>query len=258
MTKEETEIVCNNTDISSLETDNLLHNVDHSTFIADHLLDILTDNEHRRTSNYIEEEKKLKEMEEKLLGVASSKAQEAEAESSITAEEPKVDFDSLKSLSDIGIDVSFLESLQKNYEDAPPDTNVDNLSDTASLLNELKDIQLERLSAILPAHFSQILLPNDHEMALASQIQTNLVEMTQNVRPGDVVPEEALRRMLGISFDGQEHLKNIVKVVNKTVEEVRVVQDSADQNPDQIPEMVGEIEIAAAADQSNDVQMIIG
>ena len=64
--------------------------------------------------------------------------------------------------------------------------------------------------------------------------------------------------MLGISFDGQEHLKNIVKVVNKTVEEVRVVQDSADQNPDQIPEMVGEIEIAAAADQSNDVQMIIG
>ena len=215
-------------------------------------------NEHRRTSNYIEEEKKLKEMEEKLLGVASSKAQEAEAESSITAEEPKVDFDSLKSLSDIGIDVSFLESLQKNYEDAPPDTNVDNLSDTASLLNELKDIQLERLSAILPAHFSQILLPNDHEMALASQIQTNLVEMTQNVRPGDVVPEEALRRMLGISFDGQEHLKNIVKVVNKTVEEVRVVQDSADQNPDQIPEMVGEIEIAAAADQSNDVQMIIG
>ena len=258
MTKEETEIVSNNTDISSHETANFLHNVDHSTFIADHLLDILTDNEHRRTSNYIEEEKKLKEMEEKLLGVASSKAQEAEAESSITAEEPKVDFDSLKSLSDIGIDVSFLESLQKNYEDAPPDTIVDNLSDTASLLNELKDIQLERLSAILPAHFSQILLPNDHEMALASQIQTNLVEMTQNVRPGDVVPEEALRRMLGISFDGQEHLKNIVKVVNKTVEEVRVVQDSADQNPDQIPEMVGEIEIAAAADQSNDVQMIIG
>jgi hypothetical protein len=77
-------------------------------------------------------------------------------------------------------------------EKAPLDT----LIDTAALIGELTGVQLERLSAILPAHFSQILAPNDHEMELASQIQTNLLEMASAVKPGDVVPQVSILSQL--------------------------------------------------------------
>ena len=41
----------------------------------------------------------------------------------------KVDFDSLKSLSDDGIDMSFLDSLKKEYEENDPEMQLSELSD---------------------------------------------------------------------------------------------------------------------------------
>ena len=229
MTKEESDLVCDDVGVTTLESiTKFSKSVDYSTFIADHLLDILTDNEHRTATNYLEEEKRLKDEEAKLFGSASQPAKVAEVEASEASEsedEPaKVDFESLKSLSDVGIDVSFLESLQQKYEETS-DGHLDSLADTAGLISELKEVQLERLSAALPLHLSQIAMPNDHEMALASQIQNNLLEMAKQVTPGDVVPHEAVRRALGISIDVTERRKNYVKVVEKVTPDVVTVQD---------------------------------
>ena len=41
----------------------------------------------------------------------------------------KVDFDSLKSLSDDGIDMSFLDSLKKEYEDTDPEKQLQDIAD---------------------------------------------------------------------------------------------------------------------------------
>ena len=204
MTKEETDLACNygNDDghISTSFDVNFSRNFDHTTFVADHLLDILTDNEHRNSSNYIEEEKKLREEELKIYSAepkAVAVETPTEAETSSTE---NVDFESLKSLSEVGIDVSFLDSLQQQFEDQNK-TPLDQLNDTAALIDELKEVQLQRLSALLPAHFSQLLHPNDHEMALATQIQTNLVDMAGQVTPGDVVPQEVVRKVLGMTLE---------------------------------------------------------
>ena len=244
MTKEESDLVCNEVDAAALE--NIAKDVDYSTFVADHLLDILTDNAHRAASNYLEEEKRLKEEDSKLLGNGSLPTKVIEDEETPTSAPPsnesKVDFQSLKSLSDIGIVVSFLETLQQKYEEAS-DGGLDSLADTAGLISELKEVQLERLSAALPLHLSQITMPNDHEMALASQIQNNLLEMAKQVTPGYVVPQEAVRRALGISIDVTERRKNYVKVVEKVTPDVVTVPDEPKPDlllPGMLPEEIPE------------------
>jgi hypothetical protein len=204
MTKEETDLVCNsgNDDghVSTSVDFNFSRSFDHADFVADHLLDILTDNEHRKSSNYLEEEKKLREEEEKLYPSESKAIVLDPPTVDETSPSDSVDFESLKSLSDVGIDVSFLDSLQQQFEDSNK-TPLDQLNDTAALIEELKEVQLQRLSALLPAHFSQLLHPTDHEMSLATQIQTNLVDMAGHVTPGDVVPQEVVRKVLGMSLD---------------------------------------------------------
>merc|ERR1711962_1552941 len=86
--------------------------------MGDHLLDILTDQQHRKTSKFIEEQKMLRE-EESVVDEAFT--------------DSKVDFDSLKSLEKDGIDMSFLGDLEKKYNNL---SSV-KLETTAGLLEEL-------------------------------------------------------------------------------------------------------------------------
>jgi hypothetical protein len=105
---------------------NFSRNCDYAMFIVDHLLDILTENEHRKTSKYIEEKKNLRredEMTEKVFEGANSLGGSAEtpepaassnpAEATPTIKKEAIDFDSLKSLTDDGIDMSFLDNFEK-------------------------------------------------------------------------------------------------------------------------------------------------
>lgn len=128
-----------------------------------------------------------------------------------------VDFESLKSLSELGIDVSFLDTMKADLEEMD---RLESLTDTASLLDELKKVQLERLSASLPVHFSQVLQPNEQEMALASQIQTNLAEMAGQVKPGDVVPQDSVRKALGMALD---RIPGVAEPSKTTTTELTVV-----------------------------------
>jgi len=68
-TKEETDLVCNTSSEDALGDQSILNfsrNYDYTDFIGDHLLDVLTDNQHRASSRYVEEEKKLREEDERL------------------------------------------------------------------------------------------------------------------------------------------------------------------------------------------------
>ena len=89
-------------------------NCDYAMYVVDHLLDILTGNEHRKTSKYIEEMKNLRKEDELLdnafkdIPITSEDKDDAENKA-----KKDIDFTSLKSLEKDGIDMSFLESLQK-------------------------------------------------------------------------------------------------------------------------------------------------
>jgi len=79
---------------------NFSRNCEYATFIVDHLLDILTGNEHRKTSKHIEEQKVLR-------------GEEAAVASAFPSPSPRIDLDNLKTLEDVGIDMSFLDNLKK-------------------------------------------------------------------------------------------------------------------------------------------------
>lgn len=87
---------------------------DYALTMVDDLLDILTNGEHTKTKKFLEEKRKLKEEEEKIKQLLEKPVQD-EKHNVPPVNNVKVDLDQLKSLSDIGIDVNFLEGLGKYY-----------------------------------------------------------------------------------------------------------------------------------------------
>ena len=85
---------------------------DYTTFIGDHLLDIMTENKHREESNYLQDKETLKAEEETLYSLPAMQLETDTAAAGEPEVASKVDFDSLRSLSEMGIDVSFLDSIQ--------------------------------------------------------------------------------------------------------------------------------------------------
>ena len=169
-------------------------------FIVDHLLEILTGNEHRKTSKYIEEQKALRREDDMIdLALNTEDADESTSEAA-----GGVDFNSLRSLAEVGIDVSFLDSMQEQLNAESSMTvaaSVESLHENADLINQLREAQQERLNAAQPPHLSQLPPPSEHELELASRIQKNLVELASQVRPGDVAARETIQKVLGISLN---------------------------------------------------------
>ena len=145
---------------------NFSRNCEYATFIVDHLLDILTDQQHRKTSKYIEEQKLLRQ-EESVVDEAFT--------------DSKIDFDLLKSLEKEGIDMSFLGDLEKRYHSSP----AVKLEATAGLLEELRAAQHERLSG--SSNLASLAEVGGREAELAGRVQGSLASMVAGVRPRDLV-----------------------------------------------------------------------
>ena len=186
LTKSETELVYSTygdeVGVSYAESiKNFSRNCEYANFIVDNLLDILTGSQHSKTTKLIEEQKSIRD-EERFVNDSL---------------QDKVDFESLKSLEDDGIDMSFLEDLQKHYNE-----RVDvKLEKTASLLENLRDAQNERLSSVPSNNIGEIRGPAEGERSLAGQIQGNLVDLVAaGARPRDLgvnpVSVGAVRRSL--------------------------------------------------------------
>lgn len=227
LTKEETDMVTGTygEDIGTQYAESILNfsrNCDYAMFIVDHLLDILTENEHRKTSKYIEEKKNLRredEMTEKVFEGAQSLGQQPPDKPTPTENDPvteteptikkeAIDFESLKSLSEDGIDMSFLDNLKTEYnetlkikEEEPEIDPKVQLEATAQLIQQLRDVQHERLSQAPPQHFSSIPKPSEKELNIASQVQKNLSTLAKQVKPENIVPDESIRKLLGIPID---------------------------------------------------------
>lgn len=95
--------------------------------------------------------------------------------------------------------MSFLDNLKTEYESSMESQSAEaQLANTASLITSLQATQNERLSAPPPQHFAAMPKPGAQELKLAEQIQSNLLNMTKRLQPKDVVPEDAVRMLLGI------------------------------------------------------------
>lgn len=177
LTKTETELVYStygdDVGVSYAESiKNFSRNCEYATFIVDHLLDILTGDQHRKTSKYIEEQKMLRD-EESVVNEAFSENDSA------------IDFQALKSLEKDGIDMSFLTDLETKYNSGTEAK----LDTTAGLIENLRNVQHERLGS--SSNLNQLEGPGEKEMELAGQVQGNLVDMVGSMSRG---PRELARR----------------------------------------------------------------
>ena len=185
LTKEETELIYStygdDVGVAYAESiKNFSKNCEYATFIVDHLLDILTGNEHRKTSKLIEEQKLLRSEE-----AAVSAFSNADSHHQV------VDFHALKSLQEDGIDMSFLDSLQKQY--GKQAAAADKLQQNAKLIDSLKVMQHERLSLQQPQ------LPSGAEVEVAERVQSNLADMIGRMRPHHVASVSSVRQAMGIA-----------------------------------------------------------
>lgn len=106
----------------------------------------------------------------------------------------KVNFESLKSLSDLGIDVSFLDHFQSAQEDKMQQ----GLDKVADKLTELSQLQTERLS--VPPTSESAKMVGENETKTAGEVTEKLAELTGSVKPGDVTDSEKMREALGIGM----------------------------------------------------------
>lgn len=83
---------------------------DYTLTMVDDLLDILTGGDHRKTKKFIEEKRKLREEEEKIKNILEKPIQDINRNIS-SLDKVKVDIEQLKTLSELDIDINFLDNL---------------------------------------------------------------------------------------------------------------------------------------------------
>lgn len=168
---------------------NFAKDCDYTLTMVDNLLDMLTGGEHRKTKSIIDEHRKFREEEERVKELMENKTRVKSTPAVLPPSAPttsinetppqqiKIEVDQLKTLSDLGIDVSFLDDLESDREVCVQDK----LDQTSTLIEKLQQVQNDRLSAIPPAHLSQVLPPSDTELHLAEKITDSLTELAKQV-----------------------------------------------------------------------------
>ncbi|XP_024086406.1 bromodomain-containing protein 7 isoform X2 [Cimex lectularius] len=180
---------------------NFAKDCDYTLTMVDNLLDLLTGGEHRKSKTVIDEQRKFREEEEKVRELmecnATSPSQNQISNMKIDLTNIKADIEQLKSLSDLGIDTTFLSYY--DYSDGIQRSVVqDKLEHTSELLEKLQQVQNDRLSAPLPNHLSHITQPSETELNLAEKITESLTELAKQVPPGAIIPVPAIRKAMGI------------------------------------------------------------
>lgn len=203
LNKEESEMVLNTygDDVGSEYTASILEfskDSHHASTLANTLLDYLTNGEHRKTINALAENARQKydayEIERTFPDAMATD------EDKIKHEDVPIDFDSLRTLSDIGVNVSFLNGLEDDIRTIETYKKLQGkLQDNSALLERLHQVQHDRLSQPLPSHLANIGHPNEDEIDLATQITNNLTELAKQLPPDAIASPHGLRKAMGLS-----------------------------------------------------------
>ncbi|XP_065332876.1 bromodomain-containing protein 7 isoform X2 [Cloeon dipterum] len=172
---------------------------DYALHMVDELLDILTGGEHSKT-------------------IAQLPARQKPAPVTVppepfkfdleTSKTPKIDVDvnALKGLSELGIDMSFLDNLEIPTEGSKPviltaDGVQASLDQTSQLIGQLQKVQNARLSQPVPAHLALLQGPSESEVQLAEKITDNLTDLAKQVSPEMIAPVSSVRKAMGVTLE---------------------------------------------------------
>lgn len=160
--------------------------------MVDSLLDLLTGGDHGKTKKVLEEKKMLREEEDAIKTVLETKPPETAS---------KIDIDDLKSLSDVGINVDFLNEMEDDIRLVEDWRELQlRLDSTSQLLEKLQRTQQARLSQPLPTHLNNIQQPSEEEISLAESVTENLTDMAKRVNPSEIVPIPGIHKALGVAL----------------------------------------------------------
>lgn len=162
--------------------------------LANGILDVLTHGEHSKVMG-------------ELMAEHQPQYEQREVDRHLPAEEEKsmygdvkVDYDSVRSLSDIGIDTAFIDDWIEVERCVEWQQQLaGKLSANAVKLSELNTVQSERLSQPLPQHLQMVTKAQPEEVSLAHQITSNLVEMAKTLTPEAIATAPAIRKAMGVS-----------------------------------------------------------
>ncbi|CAH2049834.1 unnamed protein product, partial [Iphiclides podalirius] len=113
----------------------------------------------------------------------------------------KIDVEQLRGLSELGIDVDFLNDIEEELAAAQQDYGIGGaLRQAHDLILKLENEQRERLSAPPPWHLSLCARAGAAEREAARALAAWLRGMVARVPPGRVAPRPALRHALGVTL----------------------------------------------------------
>lgn len=165
--------------------------------LANRLLDLLTNGEHSKTMEVLMESEQVKQVEKDVQEMLPDYQKESKRLEGIN-----IDFDQLKSLRELGLDTSFLDEFRMTARGLPVTEMQNNLDTNKSLIEQLHQVQHDRLSMPIHQHLSMVHQPNKQETELADQITSNLTNMAKKLPPCAIASSIGVRKAMGMKTTG--------------------------------------------------------
>lgn len=168
----------------------------YASILANGLLDLLTNGEHRKTMATLMENARQRYDQKEI----ENSMPDTEEELKRKYGDIKVDFEHLRSLTDLGIDTGFIDDLEMQTKMIEFQKKLQSqLESNFSLIEQLHQVQNDRLSAPSPMHLSHIQHPSSDEIQLANQITANISDIAKQLPPGALTTPHALRKAMGLT-----------------------------------------------------------
>nr|SVE83598.1 EOG090X04G3 [Daphnia pulex] len=178
---------------------------DYALHIADDLLNLMTHGEHSAVARILEEKRRIHQQQvlQQLEQEQLQQQQQQLLQSQHANENHAFNLNALRSLGDLGIDISFLDSFEAQFkaEQRAREASQSCLDETGSLISTLEKTQRERLSKTPPPHLSNIMPPSDFELQLVGKITEGIAYVAKQSTPATVASVEGVRKAMGVSLD---------------------------------------------------------
>lgn len=202
LNKDETEMIMNTygDDVGSQYAESITKfskDSGYASTLANRLLDLLSCGEHTKTMETLMENNYVKESQKEIEAFLPDYRQQAK-----DLENVQVDFAKLRSLSDLGLDINFIDQLEQEIKLSKDEDLVDHLKMNSTLIDRLHGMQQDRLSTPLPSHLSHVQRADSGELQLADQITTNFTDIAKKLPPNAIASTRGLRKAIGVSNVG--------------------------------------------------------
>nr|CAG4646971.1 EOG090X04G3 [Megafenestra aurita]SVE92326.1 EOG090X04G3 [Megafenestra aurita] len=231
LTKEESDIVLSTygeeTGVPYAESIlDFVRDCDYALHIADDLLNLMTHGEHSAVARILEDKRRIYQ-QQVLQQMEQEQIQQQQLLQSQQTSEEEFNLNALRSLGDLGIDVSFLDSFEAQIkaEQRAREASQSCLDETGSLIGTLERTQRERLSKTPPLHLANIMPPTDFELQLVGKITEGIAQVAKQSTPSAVTSIEGVRKAMGVSIDPLPVAENSLLPSSQTL---NVVPDQRD------------------------------